>query len=290
MYNVAVVCRKKAFEQTRRKLGWWSYPVPDLEWSFYPVEDGQVVNKNKLANLGHDLIVWEDWCWNDWVGDAPLPIYAVIVDSNTSPRRGKVYHERAKQADVLLVDQDKLSRFNSTKKLTFRWQYAVNEFVFAPRQKTVDVGYHVAKTPARGALGQSLRAYCLDAGHSLTMGGGLTIDQLANRYGAARVVVHKSTFPQCRSHRFFDALASGACLITDRVWTVSEDRFLPGTHFVEWSSEDDLQAQITALLETGMWARYAEAGYNHVLGFHTWATRARELVSIIEGIHEPINA
>jgi hypothetical protein len=283
--NVAVVCRKKAFDETRRKIGWFSYPVPDLEWTFYPVEDDLPVNKNKLADKGHDVIFWEDWVWNTWVGDASIPIYAAIVDSNTSPRRRKRYVERAKLADVLLIDQDKLTPFGKTGKKAFRWQYAVNEFVFAPRQKTVDVGYHVARTPARAALGPVIKQHCAMMQHSLTMGGGKTIDQYANLIGSARIVVHKATHEQCRSHRFFDALASGSCLLTERVWTVNEDQFHPGSHYAEWSDPDHLQKQITDLLQSGQWSQIAEAGRAHVIRLHTWRTRAEQLHKIIEGTY-----
>lgn len=285
MSNVAVVCRAKAYGETRQKMGWWSYPVPDLDWTFYPVEDGQPVNKNKLAKHGHDLIVWEDWCWNTWEGSSAIPVYAVIVDSNTSTRRRKRYLERAKQADVLLVDQDKLAPFAALGKPVYRWQYAVNEQVFCPREKTIDAAYHVARTAARSDLHDPLAAYCRAQGHSLTTGGGMTIDQYANRLGAARVVIHKSTFEQCRSHRFFDALASGACLLTDRVWSVSEDGFVPGKHFVEWETPAGMHAAITELLESGRWYQVAQAGYGFVMARHTWARRAAELVQIIEGNH-----
>jgi len=281
MINVAVVCRKKGFDETRLKMGWWSYPVPDFEWAFYPLEDGQAIDKNKLAQKGHDVIFWEDWVWNDFVGDAPIPIYAAIVDSNTSGRRKKRYEGRAKQADVLLIDQDKLTHFGKTGRPTFRWQYAVNEHVFAPQQKTIDVGYHVVRTPGRSALTEPIRTLCRENGYSLTDGGGMTITQYANRIGSARIVVHKATREQCRSHRFFDALSSASCLLTDRVWGVNEDRFMAGSHFVEWQSAADLQTQIVDLLETGRWQQIADAGRAHIMLHHTWRTRAAQLKGII---------
>lgn len=282
MYNIAVVCRSKAFEETRAKMGWFSYAVSGLEWTFYPVEDKQPVNKNKLAAKGHDAIVWEDWCWNTWEGDAPLPVYAIIVDSNTSPRRLKNYLNRAKDADVLLIDQDKLSKFAETGKPVYRWQYAVNEHLFAPQTKVIDVAYHVNTTPERQALSDTIRDCCQEQGLSLTMGKGLTVQQLATRYAEARIVVHKATHEQCRSHRFFDALACGACLLTDRVWSVPEDGFEVGKHFYEWDNPAELQVAIPHLLESGAWQKVAQIGRDHVLRFHTWRTRAEQLVAIIE--------
>jgi len=282
MYKVAVVCRSKAFEETRKKIGWWSYPVPDFEWQFFPVEEKQVVNKNKFADRGFDLIFWEDWAQNTWEGDKAIPIYAAIVDSNTSAKRRKKYTERAMQSDVLLIDQDKLTPFGKTGRPAFRWQYAVNEHQFAPRQKTIDVGYHVAFTEARAALTDPIRQHCRMMGYSLSDGGGNTIDRYANLIGSARIVVHMGTREQCRSHRFFDALASGSCLLTDPVWSVQEDRFVPWKHFVEWTNVNHLQSRITELLESGQWEVIANAGREHVLRYHTWRTRAAQLKGIIE--------
>jgi len=284
--NVAVVCRKKGFDEARKKLGWFSYPVPDLEWAFYPVEDGQAVSKRQFAKAGHDAIVWEDWCAPAWQHDSAIPIYAVIVDSNTSPRRRRLYLDRAKAADVLLIDQDKLTPFAALGKPTYRWQYAVNEQVFAPQPKSIDVAYHVARTDARRALIAPLQALCQDRGYALTLGGKLTIYQLANRYGAARIVVHKSTFEQCRSHRFFDALAAGSCLLTDRVWAVPEDGFISGRHFVEWKTPAGLLQTITDLLESGRWYAVAQAGQAWVLAHHTWRTRAAEFVRTTERVQK----
>ena len=281
-YKVAVVCRKKGFEATRKKVGWWSYPVPDFEWKFFPVEEKQVVNKNKFADRGFDFIFWEDWVFNSWEGNKAIPIYAAIVDSNTSARRRKKYVARAKQSDVLLIDQDKLTPFGETGRPAFRWQYAVNEHQFAPRQKEVDVGYHVVFTKGRAALSEPIRNHCRMMGYSLSEGGNHSIDRYTNLIGSARIVVHKSTREQCRSHRFFDALASGSCLLTDRVWAVQEDKFKPGKHFAEWEDADHLLKEITRLLESGQWEVIANAGRAHVLTHHTWRTRAEQLKGIIE--------
>lgn len=280
--NVAVVCRAKSFAETRRKQGWWSYPVPDLEWTCYPVQDGERLTRADFERQGHDLVVWEDWCWPIWEGRSGIPIYAVVVDSNTSSRRRKLYLERAKAADVLLIDQDRLDVFGKLGKPVFRWQYAVNEQVFAPSQKQIDVAYHVARTDERAALAEPLAAFCREREYSLTMGGGMTIDQYAARLAAARICVHKATWPQCRSHRFFDALAAGCCLLTDPVQPVAEDGFIPGRHFMEWDGLADLTRQVALLLDSGQWNVIAQAGQGWVLRHHTWRTRASELMTIIE--------
>lgn len=287
--NVAVVCRAKGFDDTRLKLGWWSYAVPDLDWTFYPTVDGQTVDKNALAERGHDLIVWEDWVWNTWTGTAPIPIYAVIVDSNTSPRRRRNYKDRAAHADVFLIDQDKLKYFKALEKPTYRWSYGVNERVFRPEQKLVDVGYHVQYTDERSQLHEYLRTW---AAHNtqwrVTMGGNMPMPQYVHHVNQARILVHKRTHEQCRSHRYFDALAAGCCLIADRGWSIEGDQFEPGYHYLEWADHTDLTAQIERLLDSGQWAKTANVGRAFVLANHTWAHRAAEFVDIAEQVHAGI--
>lgn len=282
MMHAAVVCRLKGFDELRQKLGWWSYDVPDLTWDFIPVDDGDVVDKDDLARE-HDLIIWEDWCWPTWKGISCIPVYAVMVDSNTSARRRKMYQGRAKQATALLVDQDDLATFEGASIPAYRWSYGVNEQVFAPRQKEVDVAYHVVATPERGALQDYLQAWLKDHPTiSASFGDNLTIDQYAARLGTARIAVHKRTHPQCRSHRYFDALASGCCLLAERGQDVVEDGFIPGRHYLEWTSPTELVGQIADLLESGRWWSIAEAGRAFVLARHTWAHRAAQLVRILE--------
>jgi len=283
MISVAVVCRAKGFDETRLKLGWWSHGVPDLDWAFYPAIDGQVINKDRLAAQGHDLIVWEDWVWNTWEGTSSIPIYAVMVDSNTSPRRRRNYIARAKQADVILVDQDHLKTFRGMGKPVYRWSYGVNPAVFRAQDKTVDVAYHVQHTDDRSKLHDYLRGWTQNNSQwRVTMGGNMTIAQYAVRIGQARIVVHKRTHEQCRSHRFFDALAAGCCLLTDRGWSVNEDGFRPGHHFLEWNDYRDLTEMIERLLETNEWTKYANVGQAFVLSRHTWAHRAAEFIRIVE--------
>ena len=279
--NVAVVCRRKAFDEDRQKHGWWSYPVPDFTWTFYPVSDGEAVDRDALAAQGHQAIFWEDWAWNTWTGSA-LPVMAHIVDSNTSPRRRQTYLARARQADVILVDQDHLNVFGDLNRPVYRWAYGVNEHIFCPREKRIDVAYHVARTTERAALGGWLEGFCNQHGYSLTIGGGRTIEQYAALLGQARIVVHRSSAPQCRSHRFFDALASRCCLLSDPIQGVPEDGLRAGTHYLTYESPEALGEQLDALLRDGVWAQTAAVGYQFVLARHTWANRAALLHSILE--------
>jgi len=279
MINVAVVCRAKNYEETRQKLGWFSYPVPEFEWTFYPVDPGTAVSKKYLAQR-HQIVIAEDWTWCSFVNDASIPIVGIIVDSNTSDRRLTLYRDWAQQCDVLLLDQDKPASFNGVKKPIYHWSYGVNEHVFYPRQKVTDIAYHVAHTQVRDVMQPLLVDFAVRRGYSITRGIH-PLAKYAELLGQARIVVHHSTAPQCRSHRFFDALAGQSCLLTDKVTLPPEDGWVPGQHFVEYENMDHLYGLIKGLLSSGKWEEVAQAGYEFVKNSHTWKQRAAELSAIL---------
>jgi len=279
--NVGVICRAKGFEDTRMKLGWWSYPVDGLEWTFYPVKDSECVDLAKLS-APHDVLVYEDWAWPHLHGVASVPVLAVVVDSNTSERRFRMYHERVKVADAILLDQEDLRRFADLGRPVYRWSYGVNEHVFYPRPKITDVGYHVARTPERGEFATELLHWVRGTGYSYAMGGGMACEEYAVKVGEAKILIHLATHPQCRSHRFFDALASGCCLLSNHVKPVREDGFQIRRHFMEWATLGELATQIEHLLRTGLWETIAQEGRQFVLENHTWKHRASEFISIVE--------
>lgn len=282
MIDLAVICRAKSFEDTRLKLGWWSTPVPGLTWTLYPISDGATVDLHALAGR-HQALVYEDWVWAGWPrGPHPLPVYAVIVDSNTSERRWDRYQARALFSDVLLIDQDDLRRFAHLDRPAYRWSYGVNPQVFYPRPKLKDVALYVARTDERNALASHLDAFMAQRPYSYARGNGMPCEVYAQRLGEARIVIHYPTAPQCRSHRFFDALASGCCLLTAPVQPVLEDGFIDGEHFITWHSESELFDLIDSLLTSGDWERIARQGQQFVLARHTWKHRAAELLTILE--------
>ncbi len=274
--RVAVICRQKGFEELRLKLGWWSYPVPGLEWQFFPRDDGYTFTRADFA--GFDLIVREDWAFGH-INGRGAPLLHVIVDANTSERRRAVYRTRAREADLLLIDQDELARYADLGKPCRRWRYAVNEGVFKPLPKAVDVACHLVPTHERVALMDCVQMACARFGWTYSSGV-FPVADYAAALGAARVVVHLGTHPQCRSHRVFDALAAGACLLTSPLPDCG-DGLVPGVHYQVWQTFEDLLAQIAALLKNGAWNETARAGRSEVLARHTWRTRAAEFVRIV---------
>jgi hypothetical protein len=272
--NVALVYRSRSPEDgaaMRLKIGLWSYPVPEFTWTGYGVANGFTLDRGKLK--GHDLIFLEDWVHGEFTGDGP-PVAYWIVESNSSPRREANYHAYAERANLVLLDQDRLDGWPVP---AHRLAYAVNEHVFRPLEKTIDVAYHVQKTPERDEVGKWLADFCKARGYSYASGW-LPVREYAESMGRARVVVHYDHRPQCRSHRVFDALACGACLVTSPLPEIDGDGFKLSEHYLEWHNQDELGRLIDWSLKN---RETAMRGYHKVLTCHTWATRAKQLWAIL---------
>jgi hypothetical protein len=282
MLKIAVICRQKGHAELRQKVGWWSYPVPDLKWTLLPQAAEFAVNTAALQEVGFDAIVHEDWVRGDLVGHH-LPTFYSVVDSNTSERRRDQYRAYAQglPADVILLDQDEPALWTDLGRRVHRWQYAVNEHRFRPLVKTVDVACHLAPTEARRELGGRLAAFGQQRPYLMALAHSLPSGEYADALGRAKIVVHLPTHPQCRTHRVFDALAAGCCLLTAPLPCISGDGFIPGQHYHEWHDWTELATLIDHLLVTGGWQDIAAAGRAFVLRHHTWQTRAAELAAIM---------
>ena len=282
--NAAVILRGRDLQSRRLpKTGWWTYPVEGFTWTLYGADDGSVFYRDKLAAAGHDVIIYEDWQWSAVIGPG-LPLVYVIVDSNTSEKRHQWYrrHARGLGVDLILLDQDKPKRFRDIAP-ALHWGYGVNERVWSePDTKPVDVAYHCAKTAERGELGHWLAAF-RDAHPQwlFKINSNMPIPEYIQAIRQAKLVVHIPTKPQCRTHRIFDALASGGCLLSSVLPTIPGDDFEPGHHYVVWQDEAMLGRQIINLLETGTWKHIARQGREFVLSRHTWAHKAAELHTIL---------
>jgi hypothetical protein len=280
--NVAVICRAKGHQELRRKLGWWSYPVEGLTWSFFP--QAEPFKLERAAFSDFDLIVQEDWTWGEWLGKRRPRVVYVIVDANTSERRRWLYREQATKADLLLLDQCDPAEWGDLGKPAHHWAGCVNEALFRPLDKITDVGIHMQWTADRRTLVGQLAELSERRPYAMSTANFLPVDDYAAALGRDKVVVHLGTHPQCRSHRVFDALAAGCCLLTSPLPDAG-DGFRPGTHYLEWRDFAELTRLIDDLLATGAWQLTAEQGRAFVLAHHTWRTRAQEFIDIVTQEH-----
>ena len=101
-------------------------------------------------------------------------------------------------------------------------------------------------------------------------------------YARAKIVFNKSARNDVNM-RYFEAMAAGAVLITDRTsGNGVEDLFSPGKDFVEYDDEAGLLAAIDRLLaDDSERARLGQHGRETVLSRHTYAQRAEQIVNVL---------
>lgn len=285
--KIAVVYKNRNInERENRAVGWWSYPTPEFEFDFFPA----VPMMGTGDFQDYDLILHEDTCkTHTWVRSPHGPPLAYLdIDSTLSPNHHQARLNLARQADLVLVDHELLDRFKPTKKPVRRLNYCVNDRVFRPSEvRSIDVCFHCGSGESRGLPGgrerNEIRAqlgeYCAARGLAY-VSGGVGLEEYAAHMGAARVVVNWPRTPTNRPHRVFDAMASGAALLTGPLPPVDGDHREAGMHYREFGTQAEMLAALDELL-VGGWKGYGLAGYALVAGYHTWAIRAQELRQIL---------
>ena len=121
-------------ERDLRNMGYWSYSVPDLEWDHYSTRDLPLLSRSAR----YDIVVIEDvpaQVPSRWSGP---PLIYVAIDSTLSDRHYEERLETARKADCVLVDHDRLERFYGCRRVE-RWNYCVNNLLFKPQPKSVDI-------------------------------------------------------------------------------------------------------------------------------------------------------
>jgi hypothetical protein len=106
-------------------------------------------------------------------------------------------------------------------------------------------------------------------------------EQMGRIYSGAKVVFNKSINGDVNM-RVFEALASGALLVTDRVENGLDDVGIEGVHFVCYDTADQAIAMIDHFLandaERG---KIAAAGQAHAFACHTYAHRVNKVLETI---------
>ena len=204
---------------TTRMIGWWGYDVPEFEVTHFPVGRNFTAKTSRFSQ--YDFIIYEDGKLSGTFIKSPggPPVCYHIVDSVLSDDHYQHRLEQARQnADILLIDQDRFSRFAFLGLPMFRFNYCANDRWFYPTEaaeKPIDVAYHVGRSSERDELGRKLVEFC--KANSLTYTAGVIYNRFeyAMKFRRAKVVVNLHRNPFVRGHRMFDAMASGACYLTD---------------------------------------------------------------------------
>jgi len=275
-------------ERENRNMGWWSYPVPEFTWEHFSFsKKGFQVETSKFTS-DYDLIFHEDGGnWGDYIGGA-VPVVYMAIDSTLTDAHYATRLCQATKSDLVLVDHDSLDRFRPAGVPVRRLAYCVNDRIFGPLEKAVDIVFHCGTGARKGMPGgvertklrQYLDTVCKQAGYSYRSGA-VGLPEYAQSMGQARVVVNWPRTSINRPHRIFDAMACEACVVTGPLPYIEEDHRYAGEHYVEFANNDELPEILSALLIDERWAKIAHSGNELVNERHTWKTRASELRSIL---------
>lgn len=266
-------------EREKRNMGYWSYPVVPFTWDIF--SPGMDFN-----NKNYDLVFVEDGApFPDCKG---LPSIYLSIDSTLDDVHLSVRKERAVKADLVLLDHDKVERFNVSKKV-LQWNYCVNDHVFKPqKEKSIGVNFRCSSGAHKGYAGgkerDEIRSYlnlvCANGGWRY-VSGTTGLEPYALDMGFSKVVINWPRTVINRPHRIFDAMACKCCILTGPIPYVIGDNLSKGEHYVEFRNKEELPIFLEGLLWGDGWRSYAEAGYDLVMREHTWKIRAEQLRKII---------
>lgn len=287
---LVVKARDAALERDNRAMGYFSYAVPEFEWSHFPQPKQFILDTHDIARQGFDLIVHEDFPHGTYIGHH-VPIVYLAIDSTLSNDHHYLPRlKTATQSDLILVDHDDLARFAIKGKSVRRLSYCVNDLVFRDYQleRTAEVVMHnnsgkAAPSQARSDLRSQLHTLCQQNGWRYRSGM-LPLVEYARSMNAAKVTVNWPRTPANRPHRVFDSLACRTCLLTGPLPDVSDEFRLSGSHYLTFCDQAELAEWLSLIFRSDddLWDYFANSGYEMVMKHHTWSQRARELRELLQ--------
>jgi Glycosyl transferases group 1 len=138
--------------------------------------------------------------------------------------------------------------------------------------RPLDVAF-VGQTGQPGTLRRGVLDAVTSTFETNDVGRRYTPAEMCDLYGQAKVVINASIGGDVNM-RVFEAMVSGALLVTDRVANGLDQLFVEGEHYAGYSSASEAQAVIARYLDDdGSRARIAAAAQQHVLAHHTYLHR-----------------
>lgn len=158
----------------------------------------------------------------------------------------------------------------------------LEDFVFGPRAELPGLRYHVY-----GVRYPESVIHRFNNGLDITYGGWLPNISVPEVYSAARVVLHVprrqyvELLPGTPTIRVFEALASGACLIS-LPWQDSDRLFEAGRDFAVAHTPREMRDVIAWLVaDEAARTEFGAHGYRTILARHTCDHRAEQLLDLV---------
>jgi glycosyltransferase involved in cell wall biosynthesis len=282
--NVALVVKATGGTQCRedRNMGYWSYPVPEFEWKHF-LFGGRMAYVTDEMN--ERKIIFQEDAGPRHFKRCKRPIVYLAIDGTLSDDHLQARLERAGQASMILVDHGQLENYAQFDVPVRRLNYCVNDHLMKDygEEKSVDVSFHCGGggKKERRKIRSMLSTYCKKRG-LVYRSGVMHPVEYARAMARSKIVVNWPRALGNRSHRVFDAMACGACLVTGTLPDVDGDERVKGRDYAEVSKIKEIPDAIDDLLGSDEWIEIAARGKKLVAKYHTWAIRARQLRQIID--------
>jgi hypothetical protein len=154
--------------------------------------------------------------------------------------------------------------------------------------RTIDIAFVGSVDPRMHPARSGLLEALSEASANCVFGGA-SPEEMFRRYSHAKIVFNRSVKNDVNM-RYFEAMGSGAALLTDIVADNGvEELFEPGRHFVQYRDRHDLLAQCRALLaDPARCAAMGSAAQELVLARHTYDHRAVQLVDCVSTMDKSV--
>ncbi len=139
-------------------------------------------------------------------------------------------------------------------------------------KKIYDVGF-VGKLGQIGSQRHSILTHVLPHFQTNDYERFVSPDEMGEIYGKSKIVLNASIGTELNM-RFFEAMASGALLITDRIPDAIGGLFEENVHFIAYDGEKEAKEKVRYFLEhSGELENIAKAGQAEVIAKHTYMDR-----------------
>lgn len=211
---------------------------------------------------------------------APCPVLGYVIDAHQQLGPRLAY---SKYFDHVFVAQPEyIEQFQALPHPSVHWlPLGCDPHVhFVPGlARSIDVGF-VGKLGQPGSERHATLSRVLSAFATNDWSRPYTPAEMGEVYSRSKIVFNKS-INRDLNMRFFEGLAAGALLVTDRIGNGMERIGRAGEHYVVYDTADDAIAKIGYYLEhDDERAAIARAGQQLVFGDHTYAHRLRQMLDV----------
>lgn len=119
--------------------------------------------------------------------------------------------------------------------------------------------------------------------------GSRTFSEMAEKYAQSKLVLNQAINGDMFNMRFFEALCSGSCLVTERLKEGNTLGFVDGVHYAGYSSLDELGQVVKDLLENDDKREGIARNGRRAATQHTYSVRMKELLEKLPNTKELIH-